>query len=118
VRAESGFAQYLTEHPPPNDLGGWAHWLSTGNRLWYAADLIAAAPHPHPHSSVNTARAADRLLAGYAALAASLRSGGGPPAAASARAATGGADLLAWLDDLAAETNPQPGETEEIPGGV
>jgi uncharacterized membrane protein YccC len=44
VRAESVFAQYLTEHPSPEDVRRWTERLSAGNRLWYAADLIAAAP--------------------------------------------------------------------------
>jgi uncharacterized membrane protein YccC len=118
VRAESSFAQYLTEHPPANDLNGWTHWLSTGNRLWYAADLIAASPHSRDGEPAEAVRAADRLTAGYKALAASLRGRRRPPAGATARPAGAGPALTAWLDDLTGETNARPAEKGGVRGGI
>jgi uncharacterized membrane protein YccC len=107
VRADSCFAQYLTEHPPPQDLTTWAHWISTGNRLWYAADLIAATPRHHASPASRTAHAAHRLVDGYRTLAADLRHRTSPPAAPAGHPAATAADLPAWLDDLAGET-PAP----------
>jgi uncharacterized membrane protein YccC len=111
VRAESCFAQYLTEHPPPEDVSGWAHWLSTGNRLWYVADLIAGTPHRRTDGAVETTLAADRLVADYRTLAATLRKRRTPLAGAAGLQATATADLPAWLDDLAAETTVHAGST-------
>lgn len=118
LRAESSFAQYLTEHPPPEDLTGWAHWLSAGNRLWYAADLISATPHRSTEDAAKTAVAAERLLTAHSALGVRLRGRRAPPGATALHASAAGSDLPAWLDDLAADAAAQPGDYEEVPGDV
>jgi uncharacterized membrane protein YccC len=117
LRAESNLAQYLTEHPPPADVEAWAHWLSTGNRLWYAADLIVAAPRDQPVDVAETVRAADRLRAGYKQLAGLLRGARRPLPPPAILTPGGGSALSDWLDDLAADT-AAPQEREVMLGGV
>jgi uncharacterized membrane protein YccC len=103
VRAESAFAQSLAEHPSPDEAAAWAGWLSTGNRLWYAADLIGKAGQASDDQGATLA-AANRVEASYATLSATMRHRRVPPSPA-ARSTTGSDrdDLPAWLDDLASE---------------
>jgi uncharacterized membrane protein YccC len=104
VRAESTFAQYLGEHPPHEAASRWAGQLAAGNRLWYAADLIAARASGGSVPTAETIGAADHLARRYHALAASLRRRRSPPEPTPDAAHTAAAshDLRDWLDDLAA----------------
>jgi uncharacterized membrane protein YccC len=109
IRAESAFAQYLGEHPAPDGARHWAHWLSTGNRLWYAADLIARSDQRHAEPVAETIHSADRLEAAYLETAAWLRRSRTPLVAAARSTESGLAreTLPAWLDDLAADANSE-----------
>ncbi|HZV73347.1 MAG TPA: FUSC family protein, partial [Conexibacter sp.] len=112
VRAESAFAQYLSEHPPPAGASGWAHWLSTGNRLWYAADLVADTRSGDVEPTGETVDAADRMLADCRALARSLRHDRVPPVNAdgSSEPPRRRAGLADWLADLAADATARPAQ--------
>jgi uncharacterized membrane protein YccC len=102
VRAESSFAQYLAEHPPPDAASRWAALLRAGNGLWYAADLLRAraeviARRDRPELDAAARRLADH----YATAVAGLRSGHLPDDDRGHRPGAGaGDDLLDWLADL------------------
>ncbi len=117
VRAESPFAQYLAEHPSPAVAARWARLLSTRTRLWYAGDLIAAAPRGHTGPVAGVIASAERLRDRYARLARSLRDrrAAPEPSATPAEQAEPRSDPQVWLEDLTAGAVAHTSAAVELP---
>lgn len=104
VRAESAFAQFLSEHPTPEDAMRRAGQLAIANRLWYVGDLIRRAADDRRQRPEATAAAALRIKSETAAFAAALRGKHLTPVREMQSAPEYEPGTLAqWLEELAAD---------------
>jgi uncharacterized membrane protein YccC len=108
VRADDTIAHFIGEHARPADAQRWAELISRGNRLWYAGDLLWSRRSQIELSDRGALGAiADRIVSGYAAVAAGLcRERQPPDGVAVGQLVRGRSELTDWLEDLAAGAGP------------